>query len=76
MDTLSVTDRIYEAAVVPELWPKVLIVHLLPVRGVAHDVFTQSAAIVMVTPVEPHRSRRGARQRVWPAFADHHVSGR
>jgi DNA-binding CsgD family transcriptional regulator len=30
-----------------------LIVHLLPVRGVAQDVFSQSAAIVVVTPVEP-----------------------
>lgn len=28
-----------------------MIVHLSPVRGVAHDIFTQSAAIIVVTPV-------------------------
>jgi DNA-binding CsgD family transcriptional regulator len=31
-----------------------IIVHVIPVRGVAHDVFANAACIVVLTPVVPH----------------------
>ncbi|MBR1121080.1 hypothetical protein JQ628_06105 [Bradyrhizobium lablabi] len=37
-------------AATPERIPMVL--HLLPVRGAAHDIFTQSTALLVVTPVD------------------------
>jgi DNA-binding CsgD family transcriptional regulator len=42
--------RSIAVAATPERVPMVL--HLLPVRGAAHDIFVQSTALLVVTPVD------------------------
>lgn len=47
--SLSAVNSIAVAAA--EGWPP-MIVHLLPIRGAAHDVFSQGTALLVVTPID------------------------
>jgi DNA-binding CsgD family transcriptional regulator len=42
-------------AIPPQADDPALILHIVPVRGFANDVFSSAAAILVVTPVEPQK---------------------